>query len=356
MKNQKTFENNSFLPNFCNIKILFIVILSSELLAITLSLMQANYSFDFLFNLAMKSLFIQWISITCVGVLCLFRKFINQQAIWLATLVSYILILVVSFAITEIAWWRLYIYPYPDIYIPKAHNLFIIRSMSITIIIASVVLRYLYIQHQWKNNIEIIASSKFQALQARIRPHFLFNCMNTIASLIRKSPELAEQTVEDLSDLFRASLLNKDDLDTIETEWELCENYLRIESHRLGSRLTVDWDIKALPKDAIIPQLVLQPLLENSIYHGIEKIQDGGKITITGTFDKNILSISFSNPIPTNWESSHKGNKYAQKNINQRLHSIFGEKSNLSITKTNNKYTATINIPYKRHENINSRR
>ena len=354
MPNLNEQDKTSFLPNFCSADVLFIVVLSSELLAIILTLALPLYTDDLMFNLAMNSLFIQWIALSCVGILCVSRRFIATLSEKQAAVVSYLLILLVSFIIAELAWWSLYIYPdrgSPD---QKLHGLFLVRSLGISAIVGFIVLRYLYVQHQWRKNIETAAMSRFQALQSRIRPHFLFNCMNTIASLTRKAPDLAEQSVEDLADLFRASLLEPTELYKIADEWKLCRHYLRIESHRLGDRLHVEWDIDSLPDNALVPPLSLQPLLENSIYHGIERLSEGGTINIRGKFEDEKLIIIFSNPTPDkDVEDTHKGNKHAQDNIRQRLDAIFGAESDLIIESKQQQYTVKLTLPYKRNENIN---
>ena len=353
MTNTDTINKSGFLPDFCSVQVLFIVVLSAELLAIILSLAQPLYAREMLFDLAMNSLFIQWIALSCVGLLCIFKRKLNQLPVQQAAFISYLLILLVSLLITELAWWSLYIYPARTDLIPGQHSLFVLRSMGIAAIIGAIVLRYLYIQHQWRTNIEAVASSRLQALQSRIRPHFLFNCMNTIASLTRKAPDLAEQSIEDLADLFRASLLEPTTLYRIEDEWKLCQHYLRIEGHRLGSRLKIKWDIESLPKDALIPPLSLQPLLENTIYHGIERLAEGGTIKIQGKFNDQKLTICFNNPVPDgDIEDTHKGNKHAQENIRQRLISVYGDESNLTIENTDHTYRVKLTLPYKRNEDI----
>src|SRR5690606_35547004 len=115
-------------------------------------------------------------------------------------------------------------------------------------------------------------------LQARIRPHFLFNSMNTIASLTRSNPEQAEQAIEDLADLFRASLGDAHTQISLEDELEIARTHQRIEQLRLGDRLRVSWDIDGLPPRAQVPCLIVQPLLENAVYHGIEMLPAGGTV------------------------------------------------------------------------------
>jgi len=353
MPNLHNQDKTSFLPNFCSADVLFVVVLSSELLAIILTLALPLNTDDMMLNLAMNSLFVQWIALSCVGILCITRRYISRLSERQAAAVSYLLVLLVSFIIAELAWWSLYVYPdrgNPD---QKLHLLFLIRSLGISAIVGAIVLRYLYVQNQWRKNIETAALSRFQALQSRIRPHFLFNCMNTIASLTRKAPELAEQSVEDLADLFRASLLEPTELYKIADEWKLCQHYLRIESHRLGERLRVEWEIDSLPDNALVPPLSLQPLLENSIYHGIERLPEGGTIKICGEFEDEKLIIVFSNPIPDeSIEDTHKGNKHAQDNVRQRLITIYGAESDLIIENERQQYTVKLTLPYKRHENI----
>ena len=345
-------DKSSFLPNFCSADVLFVVVLSAELLAIVLSLALPIYSRDVLFDLAMNSLFVQWISLSCVSLLCVLRKYFATLSEKRAATLSYLIILLVAFVISELAWWSLFVYPNTMIPTRDLHVLFLLRSMGISAIVGAIVLRYLYVQHQWRKNIEATATSRYQALQSRIRPHFLFNCMNTIASLTRKAPELAEQSVEDLADLFRASLLEPTELYKISEEWKLCQHYLRIEKHRLGDRLNIEWDIDTLPKDALVPPLSLQPLVENAIYHGIERLAEGGTIQIKGELNGDIFHLNFTNPVPpANIEDTHKGNKHAQENIRQRLNAIFGEDSNLIFKNTDTHYIVELTLPYKRYEN-----
>ena len=131
-------------------------------------------------------------------------------------------------------------------------------------------LRYFYVTHEWRRNVELQAQARVHALQARIRPHFLFNSMNTIAALTRSNPARAEEAVQDLADLFRANLSEKRNQIPLADEIDIARTYQRIEQLRLGDRLQVEWEVDALPRDALVPGLTLQPLLENAIYHGIE--------------------------------------------------------------------------------------
>lgn len=362
-------DNTGFLPNFCRVEVLFAVILSAELLAMLLTLAPPLYPREVLFDLAMYSLFIQWIALTSAGLLCFFKRFMARVSELHAAFFSYFLILTVTFIITEIAWhlfiapqplfmllrsimpeiaWHSFISPQRITINGDTHILFLSRSLSIAAIVGAVLLRYLYVQHQWRKNVETIASARYQALQSRIRPHFLFNCMNTIASLTRKSPRLAEASIEDLTDLFRASLEEPGKLVKITDEWAVCETYLRIEKHRLADRLTIAWDIDTLPTDVLVPPLCIQPILENAVYHGIERLPEGGTITIRGEVADHVLFIRVINPVPAKQvDDVHKGNKHAQENIRQRLRTVFGNQGDLSIDTDADLYTVSLKLPCK---------
>ena len=169
--------------------------------------------------------------------------------------------------------------------------------MLIAAIVGALALRYFYVTHQWRRSIELEARARIRALQARIRPHFLFNSMNTIAALTRSDPALAEAAVEDLADLFRVSLNDARAQITLAEEIEIARTYQRIEQLRLGDAAArCDWDVAALPARAIVPSLLLQPLLENAIGHGIEPLPHGGTVDVRGRLERDAIVIEVTNP------------------------------------------------------------
>jgi len=227
------------------------------------------------------------------------------------------------------------------------HRDFWLRTLSISAIVGALVLRYFYVQHQWKQRTAAEAAARLQALQARIRPHFLFNCMNTIASLTRSDAGRAERAIEDLADLFRASLSDARTLVPLAEEFELVRRYLAIEGLRLGERLRVEWEIEAVPGTTRIPQLTLQPLVENAIYHGIEPLAAGGVVRIAGRVRDAALEIEITNPVRAGG-SRESGNRLAQENVRQRLAACFGERGTLTIEPGGEggaRYTARISVP-----------
>ena len=346
MKEQSHLKS-SFLPDFCGVRMVFVMVLIGELLAIVLTLAETHNLGDWASELALKSLFIQWIALSSVALLCLGRSWLNSLPDhWTATL-SYLFLLLVCLIISEMAW-QLLGRERMSALTPYTHNEFLLRSLLISAIVSALALRYFYVQHQWRKQIENETQARIQALQARIRPHFLFNCMNTIASLTRSQPVLAEEAIEDLADLFRVSLKDVKQLSTLEEELLLCRRYLRIESHRLGKRLKVNWETEHLPMNARIPALLLQPLIENSIYHGIELLPEGGTIHINGSnFDGNCILLHIDNPLPPEgYTDHHAGNQLAQENTIQRIQAVFGEKGNFRTSIQNGRYQVEIIIPY----------
>ncbi len=339
-------QAHSFLPDFCSLRMLFVVLLLGELLAIILTLTPSTPGQDRIANLALYSLFIQWVVLSCTAALCLSRNYLNRMSdFWAATL-SYCLTLLIALAITELAWWFFHVRPALTDRL-AGHGSFFFECMGISAIVSALSLRYFYIQHQWRKNIESEAEAQVQALQSRIRPHFLFNCMNTIASLTRKDPKLAEEATEDLADLFRVSLQEAKRLSTVAEEISLCKRYLRIESHRFGDRLKTIWETDDLPGHAQLPNLTLQPILENAIYHGIEPLPEGGVIHIRGQSHANEISITIDNPLPAGENADHhKGNQMAQNNIRQRLAAHYGDKGQLLTQVEDHRYITKIILPY----------
>ncbi|HUO44058.1 MAG TPA: histidine kinase [Burkholderiales bacterium] len=190
-----------------------------------------------------------------------------------------------------------------------------------------------------------LTEARLQALQARIRPHFLFNSINAVLSLIRKNPAQAEHALEDMADLFRVLMADNRELSPLVREVELCRQYMALEQLRLGERLQVEWDLAEMPADALIPPLVLQPLLENAVYHGIEPSSAPGTIMIRISHHRDQLHIMLRNPYRPDGEH-HAGNRMALANIRERLALHFDAEAGITTTATADSYEVRITIPY----------
>ena len=353
--------DNFFLPDFCNVRMVFAVVIISELLAIVLTLSPLRSSGDRWNDLSIISLFVQWVALSSAGILCLARPRLARMKETHAAAISYFLLLLTTLVITEAAFMigaYLQLENWSSDFLLLSHWQvdLLLRNLGISAIFSAIVLRFFYIQHQWEQNVRAEAQSRLQALQSRIRPHFLFNSLNTIASLTQINADQAEAAVENLADLFRNNLADASLHISLEDELKLTQRYLEIEKLRLGERLQLCWNVDELPGDASVPRLILQPLLENAVYHGIEPISHGGTISIDGHVDNKALYISISNPL-SQQESveQRQGNKIAQDNIRQRLAAIYGENGKLNVQENEKNYTITLIIPYQQSNPIATR-
>lgn len=333
-----------FLPDFCNLRMVFAVVILAQLFAFVLALMTIT-STDGMgwVYMGMVSLFVQWCALGSCACLCYTRRYLCQVAtLWAASL-SYLIILLVVAALSAVA----YHFVFFELALGAKQAQFILRNVVIAALLTGPVLRYFYLQQAWERNVKAEAQSRLQALQARIRPHFLFNSMNTIASLIRSQPAQAETAIEDLADLFRVSLRDTQQLHTLADEIELCDRYLEIEKLRLGDRLKINYDIDNLPKDALIPPILLQPLVENAIYHGIETLAEGGIVRISGELQKKTLHIRIENPCLAQPPTSNSGHHMAQENIRERLQAMYNKQAALRIEPYSDRYVIEIIVPYR---------
>lgn len=334
--------NTLFLPDFCHIRSVFVLVLSGQLLAFVLVL--ATPVVDVWQTLSMTSLLVQWILLTSAAVLCVARRWLMRASSVVAAGVSYLLVLLVTALVSEAAYRLL-----NDASPVEVRHEFVLRAVAIAAIVAALVLRYLYVAHEWRWRLESEASARVEALQARIRPHFLFNSLNTIAAMIGPAPAKAEAAVEDLADLFRASLARQGQLVPLHDELLLSKGYLRMEALRLGARLAVEWELDSLPQDALLPPLTLQPLLENAVYYGIEPRVEPGVIHIRGHRDADLLRLSISSPraVADHPPQPRRSLGMAQENIRQRLVLAFGKRAGLAVSEAGEEYLVELTLPYR---------
>jgi two-component system sensor histidine kinase AlgZ len=161
------------------------------------------------------------------------------------------------------------------------------------------------------------ASARLAQLQSRIRPHFLFNALNTALALVRVDPDRAEGVLEDLSALFREALAEDGPAVSLHDEIELARRYLAIEQLRFGERLRISWDIDERAAAARVPPLVLQPLVENAVRHGVEPAPAGGELAISTKLRQGLAVIEVSNSLPD--APSRPGSGMALANVAERL-------------------------------------
>ena len=337
--------SQAYLPDFCAASTVFVVVVVAALVAIVLTLAGAAGSGRFLFELSKTALFVLWISLLGCAVMCALRSRLEGAGKTRAFVLSFLILLAMCLLLAEIAYQLTRVFA-QSVIIHDSHAGFLFRTFTVSAIVIALGMRYLYVSSEWRRSIVLEAQARISALQALIRPHFLFNSMNTIASLTRTDPRQAEEAVEDLSDLLRTNLKTERNRATLKQELETAAIYQRIEKLRLGDRLRVRWDVDELPMDALMPSLTIQPLLENAIYHGIEQLPDGGEVGVTGRREGKELLISMSNPVARGTTRSTHGNKMALSNIRQRFELAYGGRASVSVSDEHACYTVSLRFPF----------
>jgi len=335
-----------FLPDLCSVNSVLLLVMITELVVMVLVLWSSGLrSFDW-GKLAIVSLFSQWLALSSAGILCQLRRYLGGLSQWQGAAVSYAIVLLMAAGLTVLGHWLL------AFSLGLAIDVLLlveqmIRNVLIAAVLTGIALRYFYLQEQLRRQHQAQLQARIEALQARIRPHFLFNSMNSIASLIASDPKAAELAVEDLAELFRASIKEANTEVRIENEIDLCRRYLRIEQWRLGDRVSVDWSLDDLPDSLMIPSLTLQPLLENAIYYGIQGLPEGGTIQVYGSIERGCCVIEVWNPLPNSQSKGELegGNHMAVKNIHHRLQAIYGADASLQLSEEKGKYVARIRYP-----------
>jgi two-component system sensor histidine kinase AlgZ len=288
---------------------------------------------------AIASLLAQWQMLFSAWLVCRCRGWLGRLSLPMATLASLALVTLA----TALSGGFVQVY-LADLLGIAGGPRWVLRNILIANVLAATLLRYFYLQQQIRLREQWALQARLDSLQARIRPHFLFNTLNSIASLIASRPAAAEQAVEDLAELFRASLKEADGQTSVEDEVRLTRLYLDIESLRLGDRLEVDWDIDDDVMDAPMPSLIIQPLAENAVYHGISRLPTGGRIQIHIYRDAGKLVARLTNPLPAG-EPEAGGNQMALANVEQRLQAIYGAEATVSTSREARRFRVELSYP-----------
>lgn len=342
----KTSERQEFfIPDLCAPQPTLFLILLMELLVLVYVLASSplnQFNWDLF---ATGSLLAQWQLLFSAWLICRCRRWLGQLSLPTATLAS--LALVTLTTVLSGGFVQIYLAEALGV---SASPLWILRNILIANVLAAMLLRYFYLQQQIRLREQWALQAKLDSLQARIRPHFLFNTLNSIASLIASRPERAEQAVEDLAELFRANLKEADEQTSVEDEVRLTRLYLDIESLRLGERLEVNWDIDDEALGAPMPSLTIQPLAENAVYHGISRLPSGGRIQIRIKLDGQTLVIRLDNPLPPG-ESEAMGNQMALANVEQRLQALYGAQASVSTIRAERRFRVELRYPLAKNVN-----
>lgn len=320
------------LPNFCNLGIMLRLVVLVNLLCIAAVVARTDQLGEMWRQFLVISAIAQPAIICSLLAACGLRRLLAR----LPYVAAILLVIVTEAAIAVLMWWWLGAVLLLDQPISPWQYAFFFAFATF------VVLGYFDLRARALS--PALTEARLQALQARIRPHFLFNSMNAVLSLIRQEPRRAERMLEDMSELFRVLMADNRKLTPLADEIALCRRYLEIEQIRLGERLQVTWHVESVPADALVPPLILQPLIENAVYHGIEPRHQPGELTIDVTSNSDRVVIRLTNPYQSG--STHvSGNRMAIANIKERLQLHFDAEASLKAEIKSDSYVVTITIP-----------
>ena len=321
------------LPNFCNLGVMLRALVVVNLFVLAAAVLAAARGADFAAEFLSYAAFTEPALIVSLLVLCATRRVLHA----LPYAVSWMLVLAFELAL---AWTMFHMMRG---LIPTRSDDSFAPMAVLTLFVTACTLAYFDLRSRALS--PAVAEARIQALQARIRPHFLYNSINAVLSLMRSEPRRAERALEDMADLFRVLMADNRTLAPIAQEVELAKQYLAIEAIRLGDRLRVAWKTDGVPADALIPPLVLQPLVENAVYHGIEPAEGGGEIAIEIARVGNQVVLSLANPLPAEQRQT-AGNRMAIANIRERLQLHFDAEADMKAEVRDGMYRMTIRIPY----------
>lgn len=314
--------------------------IAGEGLALVLALAPGTSS-DRLVYFGLVSLMIQWIILSTLGLMYGLRhRLARISHAWLAW-VALGLILLSTWLVGALVWelfrgtWLL---------TGESPWSFFLRLTGISLTLGLLALSAF--QMHWRSKQLAITAEQAQlaSLQARIQPHFLFNTLNTGIALAQTRPEATEQLLLDLSDLFRAALEGPR-MTSLEAELELTRRYLEIEALRLGDRLRVSWEAPAPLPAVSIPRLSVQPLAENAIRHGVERIVSGGRVDILITSDEDWVHISVRNNLPEPGVPERSGHQVGLASVRERVEAMTGGRGQLQCRSEDKHYTVTLRVP-----------
>jgi two-component system sensor histidine kinase AlgZ len=321
------------LPNFCNLGVMLRAMVIVNLLVLAAAVLRSRQPAELGGQFLVAAAFVEPVLIVSLTLLCAGRRLLERLRYPAAVAAVVVLELALAWA-----WVEAFGAMLPD-QAPRSPAHVAFSAVFVT----GVTLAYFDLRA--RALAPAVAEARIQALQARIRPHFLFNSINAVLSLIRSDPRRAERALEDLADLFRVLMADERTLVPLAKEIDIARQYLAIEQLRLGERLRVGWRLEGMPADALVPAMILQPLVENAVYHGVEPAEGGGEVQIEVAATKDEVVLRLANPFRPGGDH-HSGNRMALANIRERLQLHFDAEASMRSSATDGRYEVTIRIPY----------
>lgn len=333
-----------WLPDLCRLPRLGAMLGMAQLVVVVVALVPDERTRWDLERFVSTSGYALWLALTVSVLLCVSRRWLSALPARLGAATALAMVVVVSSVAAAIV--HALFASVGDAGTWPTLTRFVGGSSAVVVLITALALRYFHVIDRWQAQVGAQARAEVDALQARIRPHFLFNSMNMIASLLRRDPEVAERAVLDLSDLFRAALGAGEGTSTLAEEVRLVEQYLAIEQLRLGARLRVEWyRPEPLPWTLPMPRLLLQPLVENAVLHGISRLPAGGTVRVELVAHGDVLLVRVRNPsLPPDHPGVH-GAGHAQRSIGHRLGFAFGPRARMTSGWNDGYYDCELSLP-----------
>lgn len=329
------------LPQFCGLPALAAAVGVAELVVLVMALAPASpTSFR---ALSTASLLAVWLALLVTVALCKLTPRLQRLAPTRAYLVAWLAIVAIVAAASGSVWWL--DHALDMALTPERAPRFVAGNTLLAALLGAALLRYFYVLEQWRSRLAAVTRAQVEALQARIRPHFLFNSMNTVAALVRVDPGAAERTVEDLAELFRAALGADGRVGTLGEELDLVDRYLAIEQLRLGERLRIERDLDALPRAMPLPPLLLQPLVENAVLHGVQPRPAGGCVRLAGRVEGGAVTIEIANPLPPGGGAGTARNGHGLDSVRRRVGYHFGARAAVEVTRDDDRFVVTLRLP-----------
>ena len=319
------------LPDWRNFGVMLRVLLGINLLALAVAFIQSPGLADWMARYVEMAALVEPLLLLALGALAALRDPLRRLPLRLGQLV--VVVVAGGLAYAQNLFWQ-------SLGFGDSGNALrpVVLAMAATVVLLG------YFELRARAFSPAQAEARLAALNARIRPHFLFNTLNAVLSLIRARPQQAEAALESLSDLFRAAMRDPGEMISLADEIALGKQYFELERLRLGERLAVNWQIGAVSMDLPIPPLMLQPLLENAVYHGIEPLPEGGTVSVSITRRGDELRIAITNP--NAGQSQHAaGNHIAVANIRERLALYYDLEARLEIEVGEQFYEVRIFLP-----------
>lgn len=323
------------LPDFRNLGTVLRIVLLANAFALVCAVAQVGAVSELWQRMLLDSALLQPVLLSALLALYAANEKLSRLAYWQAVTVTLVMVVCITWFFSEIGGE---LFSDTDSSVAFLE----VRRMLLAALLSFVLLTYF----RWRAMAmsPALQDARLQALQARIRPHFLFNSINAVLAIVRSEPKRAEVALEDMADLFRMAMSDAHDLVNLKDEVALAQRYIALEQLRMGDRLQVRWQTEHMPPQALIPPLVLQPLLENAVYHGIEPLAGGGTIDIDIHAKDGQLHLAVSNPLSGRVIQSD-GNQLALSNIRERLSLLFDVEAEYRVEHSDDSYHVHIMIP-----------